>query len=358
MDFNADLIRAMTEALLAADSDGERSRRAKKLRDALDPAAQPPPELVVNNDWTKQPPPREWLVVEDGPDTEAHGWIPAGRVSMLTGTGGAGKSRLSLQLAVAIADRKNRTWIGRKGGASALRATNAEPRPVVIATWEDGRDEIARRLGAGTDRAPTLDDRLSHIDLAKRGPLWGPSAEGSGHVQTQGDWTSAGQQLLDWSAERNARALFVDPLAAGFGCEENSRPLVRTFMAHLDAWSRDNNCATILIAHPAKQTAAFEGAAYSGSTDWKAASRALLTLQYAKDPDAPKPSNKGAESPTALQLALFKSSYSRHGSLLWLSGYPTVEARTFAEAVVAEHRPTGPRHPPENDPQADWVPIE
>ena len=44
-------------------------------------------------------------------------------------------------------------------------------------------------------------------------------------------------------------------------------------MASWDAWARDTGCTVLLIAHPPKTDAA-----YSGSTDWHAAARAVWTL--------------------------------------------------------------------------------
>ena len=85
-----------------------------------------------------KPPPRKWLIKE---------WLPAGRVVMLSGTGGAGKSRLALQLAAGIAsggsDRGE--WIHGASFPCLALATTA-PAPVVFASWEDEPEEFHRRL--------------------------------------------------------------------------------------------------------------------------------------------------------------------------------------------------------------------
>ncbi len=47
---------------------------------------------AIRTDWTA--PAREWLIPE---------WLPASRVCLLSGPGAVGKSRLALQLAVAVA---------------------------------------------------------------------------------------------------------------------------------------------------------------------------------------------------------------------------------------------------------------
>ena len=99
---------------------------------------------TVRTDWTAPAPAREWLIPE---------WLPASRVCLLSGPGAVGKSRLALQLAVAVASGV-RVWLksgppadvaktgGRAGGAVA-----------VIASWEDEPDELARRM-AGYDPGP------------------------------------------------------------------------------------------------------------------------------------------------------------------------------------------------------------
>ena len=59
-----------------------------------------------------QPEPRQWLIDER---------LPAGRVALLTGEGGAGKSRLALQLAAGVASGgENREWISGPHGAMRL----------------------------------------------------------------------------------------------------------------------------------------------------------------------------------------------------------------------------------------------
>jgi len=68
--------------------------------------------------------------------------------------------------------------------------------------------------------------------------------------------------------------LIVDPLAAAYGDDENDRGCVRSFMASWNSWAARKHCATLFIAHPPKNAAT-----YSGSTDWRNASRAMLVLE-------------------------------------------------------------------------------
>ena len=148
-------------------------------------------------DWTGEPPPREWLLP---------GWLAVGRVHLLTGAGGRGKSRLALQLAAALASDAPAwpvpwpTADERAGGLPnerhpvTLPCTLAGGVPVVIASWEDEAAEVHRRLRAQPVPVAELDDRLHYVDCAEWGPLWAPQ-EGSRHVQTVAELTAAGRRL-------------------------------------------------------------------------------------------------------------------------------------------------------------------
>ena len=85
------------------------------------------------------PQPRQWLIDER---------LPAGRVALLTGEGGAGKSRLALQLAAGVASGgDHREWISSPNGM--MRLGDAVPEDgagVVFASWEDEPEEFYRRL--------------------------------------------------------------------------------------------------------------------------------------------------------------------------------------------------------------------
>ena len=305
--------------------------------------------------WGKRPEDRDWLV----PD-----WLPRGRVGLFTGEGGGGKSRLALQLAVALAtgaDRwikpsANKTTIGGGGLLGVrLHAVKGKGQPinVAIATWEDESAEVARRIwdlgaagpwsGSPNDEAAAdLGERLHVADLAGAGPLWAPRAGGSGHVSTMGALTGKGRWLRRFCTEHQARLLIVDPLAAAFALNENDRGLVRGFMADWDRWGRDEDCAVLFIAHPPKNESD-----WSGSTDWHAASRSVWTLGLEdtgagevitnKDgtPKTGKDGKEQREKVEAPRLKCIKSSYGPIPDEVWLrrcgAGWLADDARGAAE---------------------------
>ena len=243
------------------------------------------------------PSPRRWLVRD---------WLPAGRVALLTGPGGVGKSRLVLQLAAGIASGGGQgdAWIDTPD-TDTLRlgaASRSEGDCVVYASWEDEPEEIYRRLAqVSGDGAPWVTpDRLRGlhlVDMAGMGPIWAPDA--GRHISTIAAITPAGQRLRRHCEENAARLLILDPLAAAYAGDENARGLVRAFVADWDAWGRANDCAVILVAHPPKS-----GATFAGSTDWQGAVRAMWML--VKDKRGAK---TGDDNLLTWKLSLEKSNY-------------------------------------------------
>ena len=240
------------------------------------------------------PLPRQWLIDEK---------LPAGRVALLTGEGGAGKSRLALQLAAGIASGgDNREWIASPH--SMMRLGSAVPEDgagVVFASWEDEPEEFYRRLHQISGQAapwvkPERLTKLRMVNLVGEGPVWAP-AQGR-HISTMAEITVAGERLRRLCEQEDARLLVLDPLAAAYAADENARGLVRAFVSHWDAWGQANNCAVLILAHPPKSA----GMSYAGSTDWQGATRALWTMQaeISKSPDA---------SPRIWKLDFIKGNY-------------------------------------------------
>ena len=116
--------------------------------------------------------------------------------------------------------------------------------------------------------------RFIALNLAGEGPVWGPWGQGSGHIATKGELTKLGRQIRQLCTEKGAKLLILDPVAAAYGLDENSRSLVRAFISSWDAWAQQHDCAVILVHHEPKNKQA-----YSGSTDWLAGSRAVFSMK-------------------------------------------------------------------------------
>ena len=280
----------------------------RQLQELLTPSEG---KAITLPDWTwpeaEAPNPREWLVRD---------WLPAGRVALLAGRGGAGKSRLALQLAAGIASGggDGDAWIDAP--EDTLRLGQAIPStgaPVVYASWEDEEDEFARRLSqmSGSATPWITPDRLGDlhvINLARLGSLWAP-IQGR-HISTLAELTEVGQLLRRKVEELGARMLIVDPLAAAYAGDENSRGLVRAFVADWDGWGQDFGCAMLIVAHPPKS-----GADYAGSTDWEGAVRSMWTMREEPWGARPEANGNGRSRvddtrPLAWRLDLPKRNYS------------------------------------------------
>ena len=288
-----------------------------------DPADEGKPHDEGGDDWTSAPSERDWLVP---------GWLPAGRVCVFVGEGGAGKSRLSLQLCLSVAAGKS-NWLPdgeSEAGSGAFPLTESEPSVAVFATWEDEKDEVKRYIHRieeqrpGWQRLPSLGNRFRYV--APAGPMWAPRDSSSGHTSTMGALTVYGQNLRRYCEARKARLLVLDPCAAAYASNENDRGLVRAFITSWDWWARCTQCAVIIIAHPPKH-----GGAYSGSTDWFAGARAFWSLGLAPTKDGEANGKKG---PCAPRLSRLKSSYGPPTEAVWLSGFPSWGTAATAEEAA------------------------
>ena len=272
------------------------------------------------------PPGVHWLI---------EGWLLWGRVALLAGDGGLGKSRLALRLAAGIASAEP-DWLGgittAEGSRRRLLQTDT-PENVVIATWEDDLDEFDRRLAA-IGRHDATGGRIKFVDMADHGPLWAPLR--SGHVSSIASLTTAGEKLREYAESVEARLLVIDPLAAAYAGDENVRGLVRAFLSSWDAWGRRNGCAVLFVGHTPKSISRT-----SGSTDWRNAVRNLWSMEY-KFPPKAGPAEM-TEEKAALILECEKRNYGPKPPIIYLDREGGVLTERGAPDWVADSAPVGTR---------------
>ena len=269
-----------TGADIAEGLRSENAAAREQAKSEIQKLIAPGPTLAnVLRNHDPNPPPVSWLV---------KGWMPDATLSVLTGAGGAGKSRIALQLAVAVATGAER-FIQTESGAAMLNGPKMPELlatgPVVFAAWETRLLAWQNRLAAvcgqradRTERIRQLSGQLHYVNMRPEGGLWG-AAQGA-HTSTTGSWLDGGTALLNYAAAAQARLLIIDPLAAAFVQNENDRALVRAFLSAIDQWAEDHNCAVLIISHPPKSDSA-----QSGSTDWRNGVQAVWTLETAKIKD-------------------------------------------------------------------------
>ncbi len=237
-------------------------------------------DVEIVDDWDDlEVPAREWLIPA---------WLPAGRIGMISGKGGKGKTWMLLQLAAAMATGE-REWLGR---APALDKSvlPVETGAVVFASWEDEAAEIKRRLcswdaalrrQAGRwedDEALPLVQRLQYnpeterglrfLDMARRGPVWG--VEGGDLYNQRPHLLDAGKIVRARCEEIGARLLILDSLGYAYGRNDSDNEGVADFLAAWDSWGRDHHCAVLLVHHPPKpQGDGATSSGYRGASSWE-----------------------------------------------------------------------------------------
>ena len=222
-------------------------------------------------------------------------WLPHATVSVLSGQGGTGKSRIALQLAVAVAMGWPRflPTAPRQPDYPLPEVSQTHCGRVVYAAWETGRIAMNRRRDAvlaslSAESDPNiLDGNLHFLHLGGKGGLWG--VEHAHHMATMGGLLRLGHALLEQVAAKQPKLLVLDPVAAAFVQNENDRALVRAFLTALRAWAEETDCTVLLIQHPAKSGQD----AQSGSTDWRNGVHAVWELKSVDDDTGS--SNDGAE---------------------------------------------------------------
>ena len=189
--------------------------------------------------------------------------LPRGEVGLLAGAGGAGKSRLVLQIAIAAAGgRKGRgaPVFGAVEGGKAARALYVRSSPVVMVGYEDAPPWVAwraRRIAEWLDKEATSgrhtsavcdDTKLSTAVLDYESALFGGS--GDADPVEQGAW----RPVWDRVREIGAGLLVVDPGALAFawdGPQAGGRGIGR-FVSALRREAVDAGAAVLLVVHPSK----------------------------------------------------------------------------------------------------------
>ena len=236
---------------------------------------------------------REWLIEQ---------WLPGDAVTIFSGYGGMGKSRLVAQIAGKIAcGWLGNAWENKESRPDASEHVYSRQKKVLVAAWEDDAVEFGRRLLAaqkslGFMPYEQVQENVEYIDMRGKGPIWGVSD--NIHMATRAHLLPTGALVFNEAKEQGADLLVLDPLAAAYGVNENERASVREFMSYLEAWTHKNKCGILILSHPPKSDAH-----YSGSTDWEAAARAMWKLEPGKE-------NEQSEQGTgAYSLRVIKGNY-------------------------------------------------
>lgn len=193
-----------------------------------------------------------------------HPYIPLGKLTLLEGDPGLGKTFISLTLAAAI----TRGWpLLSQTGAPG---DDLEPADVLYMSAEDGLADTLR---------PRLD--AADADVSRVHALTGWRMTGDDGRDTEGAVSLGDIPILEQAlAQTKPKLIIIDPLQAYLGAKVDMHRAneVRPLLSALGNLAEKHGCAVVCIRHLSK--ALSPKAIYSGmgSIDFAAAARSILTV--------------------------------------------------------------------------------
>mgnify|MGYP002801697458 FL=1 len=181
-------------------------------------------------------------------------YIPFGKLTIIHGDGGEGKTTLILQLAALLS----------RGEKLPCDSTEREPIKVIYQTAEDGLgDTIKPRLRAGNADC----SQIKVID------------------ESEATLTILDERIEKAIVETGARALILDPVQAYIGAkvDMNRANEVRAILSQLGQIAGQYRCAIILVGHLNKAQGNKSNYRGLGSIDFQATARSVLIVGRLKD---------------------------------------------------------------------------
>ena len=181
-------------------------------------------------------------------------YIPFGKLTIIHGDGGEGKTTLILQLAALLS----------RGEKLPCDSTEREPIKVIYQTAEDGLgDTINPRLLAGNADC----SQIKVID------------------ESEATLTMLDERIEKAIVETGARALILDPVQAYIGAkvDMNRANEVRAILSQLGQIAGQYRCAIILVGHLNKAQGNKSNYRGLGSIDFQATARSVLIVGRLKD---------------------------------------------------------------------------
>ncbi len=206
-------------------------------------------------------------------------YIPFGKVTLLQGDPGDGKSKLMLTLAALLSN----------GSPLPFTDESQHIKPITViyqTTEDDAADTVVPRFrAAGGD-----DDRLIFIDESKKRLTFGD------------------ERIRAAIEAYDAKLLILDPMSSYVGddCSMNNANEIRSEFNHLIAVAKDTGCAIVIIAHMNKARDTSPLYRTNGSIDIAGAARSILAIT--------RTSNKG--NPTERYLVQVKSNLAPMGAAI------------------------------------------
>lgn len=190
-------------------------------------------------------------------------YIPFGKVTLLQGDPGDGKSQLMLALSAIVSRGKPLPFADEEDAH--------EPMTVIYQTTEDDADDtvVPRFISSGGDR-----DRLVFIREDEKNLTFGDD------------------RICTAIEQSGARLLILDPLSSYIGddCSLNAANETRAAFNHLISVAKDTGCAIVIVAHMNKMRESSPLYRTSDSIDIAGAARSILAV--ARTPDKTNPNER------------------------------------------------------------------
>jgi len=251
--------------------------------------------------------------------------MPLGKVGLIFGAGGIGKSLVALDLCLSVALRA-RFSAAAVGGVSVLgcQVPAAAAGASVFLTLEDDTAEIHRRIAALDPQnrrqgAPCY--VIPAVDLPNFDPaLIIPEGRAAALTAFAVDGLDRLLNTIAASSGQKVRLLVLDPAGDFLNADENDATFVKLLMRHLRAVAARHGCTIILVGHVAKGVD-IDNPTMRGSSAWIANSRFAYALSAPPLGEAEKLAKAVGES--ALALVWGKLVKANH------AGAPVGETRLF-----------------------------
>lgn len=199
-------------------------------------------------------------------------YIPYGKVTIIQGDPGEGKTTLILNLAALLS----------KGEKLPESEEKSDPINIIYQTAEDGLSDTVkpRLIAANAD-----DERITVIDESKS------------------ELSLTDERLEQAIIETKAKLVILDPLQAYIGANVDMHRAneIRPVMKHLSEVAQRQQCAVVLIGHLNKAMGMKSSYRGLGSIDIPASARSVLLVGRIKD------------NPTVIVMAQIKSSLAPEG---------------------------------------------
>lgn len=177
-------------------------------------------------------------------------YIPFGKVTLLQGDPGDGKSKLMLSLAALLSKGEGLPFADEEQG---------EPMTVIYQTTEDDKDDtVVPRFNAAGGNG----ERLIFIQEEKKNLTFGDS------------------RIRNAIEKYGAKLLILDPMSSYIGgeCSLNNANETRAEFNHLITVARDTGCAIVIVAHMNKLRETSPLYRTNGSVDIAGAARSILAV--------------------------------------------------------------------------------